>query len=160
MPACIILQPASPWAPSALSQGVISGNYLVSIRKSLIKPPLNWEPFLFADKITQWKSPLCLRLIIYHYSTTGNQDPRGCSGGSKVTTGVLHWEVTSLDQLRGKRGRQIVIGGSGWMQKLRKKEGRKQFFFFTKWGGNQRSFWSLLLKTVMSKNKNHLPDLT
>lgn len=57
---CIILHSTSPLAPPALSQGVISGNYLVSRRKSLIKPPPNWEPFLFADKIMQWKSPLCL----------------------------------------------------------------------------------------------------
>lgn len=52
MHVCIILQWASPWAPPALSQGVISGNYLVSRRKSLIKPPLNWVFFVCRQKNT------------------------------------------------------------------------------------------------------------
>lgn len=34
MHTCIILQSANPQAPPALSQGVISGNYLVSQRKA------------------------------------------------------------------------------------------------------------------------------
>lgn len=41
--------------------------------------------------------PLCLRLIVYRYLTTGNHDPGGCSGGSKVTPGALRWDATFLD---------------------------------------------------------------
>lgn len=62
---------------------------------------------------TMVEIPLCLRLIIYCYLTTGNHDPGECSGGSKVTPGAI--PPLGSDLLRSAEEETGKINSDWWL---------------------------------------------
>lgn len=71
--------------------------------------------------------PLCIRLIIYRYLTTGNHDPGGRNRGPRSRQAPTVGMQPPPTGPRKSQGRQIVMGGGGswfilpnvaWIRKL------------------------------------------
>lgn len=147
--ACFPIFPHAVLHHSAVSQSP-SSPCTLSLRVSLVG--ITWSPQekpnqastkLRASFVCRQRSaveiPLCLRLIIYRYLTTGNHDPGGRSGGSKVTPGASPLLGCDLCGLAEGEKRKLI-----YFTKCDGDQEASGLFFWRIWWGKK----NVVLKSV------------